>query len=139
MEKITIHNDIKVFYVTAKSFPDGIQEAFDKLYAIIPGSDARVYYGLSRPEKGVVTYRAAVEELYPGEAAKLNCQTLVIRKGIYVSSTIYDFMKNVPEIGQAFRELLSQPDLDPEGYCVEWYFNEKDVLCMLRLNDNDQN
>jgi hypothetical protein len=24
-------------------------------------------------------------------------------------------------------------DLDPEGYCVEWYFNDRDVKCMIRL------
>jgi hypothetical protein len=31
METITIDNDIKVFYTRAKSFPEGIMEAHEKL------------------------------------------------------------------------------------------------------------
>jgi hypothetical protein len=36
VEAYQIENDIKIFYVTAKSFPEGIQEAHDRLHAMIP-------------------------------------------------------------------------------------------------------
>ena len=133
METITLDNDIKVFYETAKSFPDGIMDAHKKLHELVPFSTERKYFGVSRPENGVIVYRAAAEEISPGEAEKLNCDTLVLKKGKYICHTISDFMKDIPGIGNAFRELLSSPDLDPEGYCVEWYFNDKDVKCMVRL------
>ena len=32
--------------------------------------------------------------------------------------------------------LISQPDIDPNGYCLEWYLNDMDVRCMVRLDDN---
>jgi hypothetical protein len=31
--------------------------------------------------------------------------------------------------------LLTQPNIDPNGYCLEWYLNGKDVRCMVRLKN----
>jgi hypothetical protein len=42
-------------------------------------------------------------------------------------------MKDIPAIGNTFQELLETPGIDPNGYCVEWYINDKDVICMIRL------
>jgi predicted transcriptional regulator YdeE len=136
METITLNNDIKVFYITAKSFPDGVKQAHEQLHALIPFSKVRKYFGLSRPENGGgIVYKAAAEEKEAGEAEKLGCQTIVIKKGKYLSQTINDFMKDIPSIGHTFQQLLSHPGLDPQGYCVEWYLNNKDVQCMIRLAD----
>jgi hypothetical protein len=135
METIKLENDIKVFYVTAKSYPDGILAAHQKLHTLAPfsPSNKRSYYGVSRPENGVITYRAAAEEIAPGEAEKLNCDTLVLKKGKYISLTIVDFMKDIQSINRAFKQLLSYRGLDPSGYCVEKYLNDTDVQCMIRL------
>ena len=97
---------------------------FDDLRAKIPGSEVRTCYGISRPKKGKIIYWAGVEELYPGEADILQCETMVLNKGEYVGAVIRDFMKDPREIGCTFQKLLSEPGLDPNGYCVEWYFNE---------------
>lgn len=136
METINIHADIKVLYITAASFPDGIMAAQQELHARVPFSTERKYYGISRPEgeQGIV-YRAAAEELYPGEAENAGMNTLVLKKGRYISLTIHDYMKDLPGIGKAFGELLAQPGLDPQGYCVEWYLSQKEVQCMVRLED----
>jgi hypothetical protein len=133
METITFDDDIKVFYVTAKSFPDGIMEAHVKLRALAPFSTDRKYFGISRPENGPIIYRAAAGEIEDGEAQKLNCDALVLKKGKYICLTVNDFMKDVQSVGRAFGELLAYPGLDPNGYCVEWYLNDKDVKCMIRL------
>jgi len=135
METIALPNDIKVFYTTAKSFPDGIVEAYDKLHVLVPPSSGRKYYGISRPENGTIVYKAAVEEITPGEAEKFGLNTLVLKKGNYICTILNDWMKDTTEIGSVFSELLTQPGLDPEGYCVEYYFNDKDVRCMVRLDD----
>src|SRR4051812_38183785 len=123
METITIDNDIKVFYVNAKSFPDGILAAHQQLHSLVPFTTARKFFGLSRPENGVIVYKAAAEEINPGEAEKLHLDTLVLPKGKYISRTIYDFMKDPQSVGSVYKELLLHPGLDPQGYCVEWYFN----------------
>ncbi|HMH23581.1 MAG TPA: hypothetical protein VK563_17465 [Puia sp.] len=134
MQTMTLEKDINVFCVTASSFPDGILEAHQKLHSLVPFSLERKYFGLSRPENGIIVYKAAAQELQPGEGEKLNCETLVLKEGNYIDRTIHDYMKNIPEIGKTFQELLQTPGLDPQGYCVEWYISDKDVRCMIRLN-----
>jgi hypothetical protein len=135
METTTIDKDIKVFYITASSFPAGIEEAHNKIHALAPFSTGRKYFGISRPEKGNIVYKAGAEEIKEGEAEKFKLDTLILKKGRYVSETIHDFMKNVPAIGETFQKMLQRDDIDPQGYCVEWYFNEKDVKLMVRLKD----
>jgi hypothetical protein len=135
METIIFNKDIKVLYVPAKTFPDGILEAHKKLHSLIPFSIDRKFFGISRPENGVITYKAAAEEINKGEAETLNSETMILRKGRYASMTIKDFRKDPESIGKTFEKIVAMPDIDPEGYCVEWYFNEKDVRCMVRLNE----
>jgi len=135
MKTITIENDIKVFYVTAKTFPDGIGEAIEKLHSLFPFSKERRIFGLSRPENndGII-YRAAAEEMYDGEAEQLQYNTLIIPKGKYIALEVIDFRKDIMSIDRAFNKILNQPCLDPQGYCIEQYANDKDaVTCMIRL------
>lgn len=136
METVLISDDIHVFFITATSFPDGIAEAHRKLHSLVPFSTSRKYFGLSRPEdRGLIVYRAAAEEFYPGEGAKLNCETLVLHKGNYICSTVHDYLNDLPGIAKVFQELLAYPGLDPQGYCVEWYVSNEDLKCMVRLKD----
>jgi hypothetical protein len=131
---IILNKGIPLFYVTADSFPDGIMAAHQALHKLVPFSNKRNYYGLSRPEKGgAIVYRAAAEELSEGEGKTLGCETLVLKKGTYACTVIKDYLQNLPAIQKAFSALLQHPHLDPQGYCVEWYFNETDVSCMVRL------
>jgi len=134
IEKIRLDKDVNVLCVSVKSFPDGIMEAFQKLHALIPFSSKRVYYGISRPnEKGVIGYKAAIEIMDDEEAYKFGSESFVIPKGEYISLLIPDYLKSIPAIGDAFNHLTLQPGIDPEGYCIEWYFNENDVRCMVKL------
>jgi hypothetical protein len=133
VETIIIDQDIKVFYEQAASFPDGVKAAHEKLHSLFPFSEKRKYFGISRPENGVIIYKAAVEEIIEGEAEKFGFPTMVLKKGNYISTVIHDFMKDIPVIGRTFQQLLSHPEIDPAGYCVEWYFNMQDVRCMVQL------
>ena len=135
METITIDKDITVMYVTASSFPDGIMEAHKKLHELVPFSTERQYYGISRPENGTIVYRAAAEKLHAGEAEKFHLDELVLKKGKYTSLTIHDYMKDWESMPRAFKELLADPGIDPQGYCVEWYLSKTAVTCMVRLKD----
>ncbi len=136
METIYIANDIKIFFVTAKNYPDGILAAHQQLHSMVPFSYDRKYFGVSRPENnGNIVYRAATEETFEGEATKYNCESLTLKKGNYISLIISHYRQDLPSIGIAFQKLLALPNIDPEGYCVEWYLNETDVNCMVRLND----
>jgi hypothetical protein len=129
-----LKEDIEVFCVTATSFPDGVLQAHQTLHALVPFSTERKYFGISYPEKpGSIIYKAAANELEQGDLSKHGLEHFTIKKGKYICILIEDFMKDIPAIGKAFQELITQPGIDPNGCCVEWYTNEKDVRCMVRL------
>lgn len=139
MEKYFLENDIPLLYVEAESFPEGILQAFDKLHALLPAANGRKLFGISRPgKKGTVIYKAAAEQRFDGEEKQLGCEVMVLKKGTYRSITIENFMDNIPGIGKAFEQLISAPDVAPDGYCVEMYLNDKDVRCMVRLASKNE-
>lgn len=134
MEKFALEKDITVVCVTASSFPNGIEEAFAKLRRAASGD--RELFGISWPDRnGIVTYKAAAREEFPGEAEQLKLERFVIRRGILASKVIHDFMKTPARIGEVFSGLLQHPKLDHKGYCLEMYFNDNDVRCLVRLKD----
>jgi predicted transcriptional regulator YdeE len=133
MEQYHLAGDMIVFCAPAVSFPDGVIEAHQKLHTMVPSTPARKYFGLSRPENGVISYYAATEEVYPGEAEKYGCNKITLKKGNYATLLIKDYMQDIPAIGKAFTQLLTVPGLDKDGYCVEWYLNDKDLQCMVRV------
>ena len=134
MEKFNLEDDLKLICVKAESFPDGIMKSFERLNEKIASNKNRNLYGISFPGKdGAIVYRAAANELYDGEAESLGCESFIVKKGSYNSILIYDFMNNIPRIEEAFKELLSNPGIDPEGCCVEMYLNNENVRCMVRM------
>jgi len=136
-KQITLDRDTKVLCVTAKSFPEGITDAFDRLNNLIPFAPERKIYGLSRPENGGdIVYRAAAEELNKEEADTAGISSLTIKKGNYTGLEVKDFVTNPLAIKNAFDTLLKEPNLDPHGFCVECYASDmKSVMCMIRLDE----
>ena len=136
MEKYKLDKDIKVMCVTADSFPEGIQAAHKKLHNCGPFSKDKGYFGLSYPDKGLIIYKAAIEEIEAGEAEEKGLETFVIRKGNYISIVLPDYLKDLSAIPKVFAELTSYRGIDPHGVCIEWYLNGgKDMRCMVRLDD----
>ena len=71
MEILELKNDVQTFGFQVKRFPQGIQEAFDALIAMVPEGLGRSYYGISyMDDQNRVVYIAAVEEKNDGEAEK---------------------------------------------------------------------
>lgn len=134
METYQLEKDIPVLCITAKSFPDCVMEAFEELNALSLPVGERTLYGISRPQNGKIIYKAAVKENHPGEAKEYNCEEFIIKKGSYAVKTVHDF-KDDPsgKVGSTFQELLRAPGLDPQGYCLEWYKSDNEVLCMVKL------
>lgn len=134
MHTYQLDNDIKLFCVRAKSFPDGVLAAHQQLHAAVPMGEGRKYFGVSYPEgKGKMAYLAAAEEMVEGEGNKPEYEYFTLKSGTYIYTDIKDFRKDIPAIGQTFNKLLTNPDIDPQGCCVEWYTNQNDVRCMIRL------
>jgi hypothetical protein len=138
MENFVLDQDIKIFCLTASSFPEGAMAVHQQLDKLVPFVEGRNYFGLSRPDpsdKNKIIYKSAAEEMSEGELKHLNLEEITIKKGNYVSVRIPDFMKNIPMIGKSFQEMISLPEIDPEGWCVEWMLRDGAMRCMVRLSD----
>ena len=135
METYVFKNDVTAFGFQVKAFPAGIGEAFDALIAMVPEGLNRSYYGLSyMTEGGNVVYIAAVEEKTRGEAEKNNCERYTIEKGTYATVTVTDWRQKTDTIKDVFHEMMQEKNIDHSKPCVEWYKNDDEMLCMLKLN-----
>ncbi len=129
-----LEKDVYVFCVTASSFPNGVLDAHQQLHSYVDYDLKRNYFGISAPDKtGTIIYKSAAEEINKGELSKHQLEEFIIKKGNYIYIDIKDFMKDVNSIGKAFNELISNPSIDPQGCCIEWYLSQNDVRCMVRL------
>ncbi|WP_256005496.1 transcriptional regulator [Pedobacter deserti] len=135
IENYMIPENLTVYCVTAETFPEGALKAHKQLHAKVPLSYERKYFGISRWENRTMIYKAGATALSPGELDALGLEKVVLPKGDYLSIIVKDFMSDVSAIGRAFEQLTSLPDVDPEGYGLEWYFNDGDVQCMMRKKD----
>lgn len=135
MERYSLPEDIKVYCITASSFPDGVLAAHQQLHTLLPFSPERRYFGLSRPENGTIEYHAAAAELTPGELSDKDLTEIIIPAGQYNMIAVEHYMHNTAAIGDAFRLLIAAPGIDPQGYCVEWYRTQETVWCMVRRQE----
>ncbi len=133
MDKYDLKEDVKVYCTAAKSFPEGIQEAFITLEKML-SKEGRTFYGISyKSTDGIIIYKAAVSESFEGEARKYGFERFIISKGEYLTETIIDWRKKIETIEITFKTLLADPRLDRTSPCVEWYKSDREVLCMVKL------
>ncbi|HUR31277.1 MAG TPA: hypothetical protein VMZ69_07575 [Saprospiraceae bacterium] len=134
MEDYNLEEDIPVICVVAESFPDGVKATHQKLHSLAPYANERKYFAISwgKPD-GSIHYQAAVNILTPEENNLEGTVPFTIRKGKYQMIIVKNYMQDLDSIGRTFKELLTVEDLDPEGYCLEWYLSDKEVRCMVPL------
>lgn len=134
MEKYNLKEDIKVFGTPVKTFPVGIDAAFDELIKKTGDSaEERNYYGVSTMRNGIVLYNAMAEEKYEGEAAKYNCEKYLIEKGEYLITTVKDWKQKTHTIKDVFSDIVQHANADTAKPAIEWYKNEREMLCMLKV------
>ena len=134
MDTYMLEKDIPLFCKPASSFPEGAKEAHESLHRLVDFSTQRKYFGLSWMDRnGAIVYKAAATELIPGELSKHQFEPFTLRQGNYIYIDVKDFMENIPAIGQAFDLLKKDSRIDPRGAAVEWYLNDSDVRCMIRI------
>jgi predicted transcriptional regulator YdeE len=134
MEPYYITHDIRLCCFSASSFPDGVMEAFKKLHTKVPNQNGRRLFGISWPDgKGSMVYKAAIEEISPGETEELGAETYTLKKGEYLSLTVHNFMDDISSIGKAFRVLVDAPGVHPNTIGVEEYLCGTEVRCMVPM------
>jgi len=134
MQTTSINQNITLACITATSFPAGVPQAHQQIQTIFPNSSQRRIYGISRPnEQGIIVYKAGIEISAPNEAIVLGLETFVIPSGTYQVIAVKDYQHNLGAIQEAFQVLTAHPDIDPDGYCIEYYPNDKDLECWFKL------
>jgi hypothetical protein len=130
MEEKFLKNDITALCVTARSFPEGITDAFTTIHSLLPSKE-RMLVGISKPNpEGTIIYKAGFE-LLAGEPAMEELEAVVISSGKYLCQSIEGFAENPQLIKNAFDVLLQDARLDPNGFCLELYVKPDEVWCMV--------
>lgn len=133
-EKYIIKEDLKLIGIEVKTFPEGIGEMFNNLFKMLPDATTRSYYGVSEMDNdGKVVYFAAAEEKNDGEAEKYNCQGLVVKQGDYLAVHVKNWRDNTDCIKDVFHEMMQDSRVDNSTPCVEWYKDDKEMLCLIRF------
>jgi predicted transcriptional regulator YdeE len=116
-----------------KTFPAGIGETFEELLQKIPGGFNRSYYGIAWMENNTPFYFATAVETYDGEAAQYGYQKLPIQKGKYITVTVTGWRNKTTTIKDVFTEMMKDKRYDMSSPCIEWYKNDNEMLCMLKI------
>lgn len=131
-EVFELKEPMKVFCVTANSFPEGAYKAHQTLHTLAPPEPGREYFGLSWGGP-TITYKAGATELKEGELQNKGLEEFAIRKGKYVSALCADF----DQIQECIQQLIRDERIDPQGYCVEMYLEDNPikVRCMVTMKE----
>jgi hypothetical protein len=134
MDSFTFQEDVPTYSQDVFSFPGGVPEAHAMMREQLPLHERRRFFGVSwRDKDGGMVYKALAEKL--DDEADPGMETFVIRNGPYNSFYINNFPEDPNKIRKAFDVLTKQHEVDPDGYCLEWYINEHDVKCMVPLGN----
>ncbi|MEO6315816.1 MAG: DinB family protein [Chitinophagaceae bacterium] len=132
METYTLLHDLYVFGAPVPTFPEGINATFSTLMQKIPNGAQRAYYGLSSMDAdGTISYFAAAEEKFPGEADIYGYQRYCIEKGVYLTVTVHNWRTKTAAIKGVFHEIMQDERADNTKPCVEWYKDDNEMRCML--------
>lgn len=136
MDRYTLKQDVNVWGIEVSTFPDGVSEAFDKLVSMLPGGFDRSLYGICfMSDQGNLVYVAAAEEKEESEAEVYNCRRYTIEKGEYFVVTLKDWRRKTDQINNVFHEMLATARVDRMKPSVEWYKNNDEMKCMLKLEN----
>jgi len=136
IERTTFPYNLKVFGTHVKTFPNGIGAAFDALMHKMPKNQTRSYFGISElASNGDILYYAAAEETFDGEARHYGYDIYVVKQGEYLTVTVTDWKKKTACIKDVFEAMLDDDRIDKENPCIEWYKNEEEMVCMVKLDN----
>lgn len=137
VKKMNFPFSLKVFGVHVKTFPFGIGAAFDALMNRMSGDRNRSYFGISELSlNGDILYYAAAEEMFEGEAKQYGYDIYIVKQGEYLTVTVTDWKKKTACIKDVFEAMLDDHRIDKRNPCIEWYKNEDEMVCMVKLDDN---
>ena len=137
METYTFENDVAVIGSKVSIFPMGISEAFGSLMAMLPHGKERRWCGISYLDgEGNIQYYTAAEELTGEEAQAYNLDKFTIEKGEYLKEKIVDWRSHTGCMKDVFHDMMKDGRIDKTKPCVEWYKDDNEMFCMIKMTGN---
>lgn len=139
MDTYTLMKPVTLIGFHVNNFPQGVQAAFSKLMEQFDKQGQHSYYGLSHmDEKGKIYYYAATEQSQTGEEKEYGYEKYTIPKGEYLSETLVDWLSKTDCIKDIFHEMMQDPRADLTKQCIEWYKNDKEMICLMAIDPTKQ-
>ena len=129
IKEYRIEADLVLFYEEA--FAEDATHAFVKLKEKLGTEKERKFYGITSNVEGVLTFRAAVEEITPGEGDACHCPYFVIPAGKYLS-VILDRKDLAVDANDAFDALRHHPLADDSEITIEFYKSVTKLVCLIK-------
>lgn len=130
---IAIFPEIKVMYVRSEKGIIGSKEAFDMLESKLTSLRGRKFYGLVFGTPPTEKYWACVAIDRDDETKAAGFEIYVIPAGKYAQEKINNWSQNLNQIGETFKRLSKEYEVDPSKPSVEFYRSTKDMLVRLPI------
>jgi predicted transcriptional regulator YdeE len=125
-------DNINTISVKAVSFPEGINEAFQKIESSLDSLKGRKFYGALcfNSESQTMEYRACLVPADENEVSKLGFEKYIIPGGKYAAAKLNDWESHTNEIGKTFSEISSNYETDSSRPQIEYYRSQKELILM---------
>jgi len=135
MEDISIKklDELKLMYIEAETFPDGIKDSWDKLEKALDTIKERKFYGISKCIGKNIIYRACVIPIDDNEPKRLGLETLTIPSNSYATKKLMNWSSQIPMFGTIFDELFSKHNTNKDLYALEYYKSADEAILMVPL------
>lgn len=133
MKEINIESDINLICVRAKSFPEGIEDAFKVLTNKFEYSEEKGCFGIYEETDEGIVYRAAMQVDLDSETSLDKFEKFTIEKGNYLSTKITDWQEKIPLIGPTFDKLFLDERVDKNSASIEMYKGTNELTCMVKI------
>lgn len=121
----------------AKSFPDGIREAWQTLEGRLGSRRGRKFYGVTEPGERGLVYFAGVEPLDQGEVDSLGFPVHRIEAGRFARVKLLDWPTRIDQIPRIFEELFETHTPHPSHRALEYYRSQKELHLMMQLPEGN--
>lgn len=122
---------IDVITVKADSFPDGLNDAFNKLEGKLSSLKGRKFYGITLSKPEGIEYRACMVPLDDKENTALKLEPYTIPGGKYCRTVMNDWENKTGEIKNVFNKLAESIEIDNSRPQIEFYKSQKELILFL--------
>ncbi len=126
--KIIDINNIETLSIKAKKFPEGIQEAFNKLENNLTSFKGLKFYGTALIKSEGIEYRACYEST--GNKKNSELEKYTIPAGKYASCKLKDWEQKPGEIKKLFKYMMAEYKADLSRPQIEFYKSKKELILM---------